>query len=164
MFGPSVDVHLTEFMEGRGRPKSGPLDGDGRRSIYLAVRRNFLSPMMLAFDAPAPFNTMGRRGVSNVPAQALMLMNDPFVLQQARRWSGRMIEQKDLSARQRIAMMYQAAFSRPATDQEIDNALSFMNAQAAAYGFSTDSSGPPSQTWTDLAHGLMNAKEFIFLN
>ena len=34
MFGPPVPIHLTEFMEGRGRPgKSGPLDGNGRRSI-----------------------------------------------------------------------------------------------------------------------------------
>ena len=72
MYGPSVPVHLTSFMEGRGRPgRSGPLDGDGRRSIYLNVRRNFLDPMFLAFDMPVPFSTMGRRNVSNVPAQAL---------------------------------------------------------------------------------------------
>jgi hypothetical protein len=80
MYGTSVKVYLTEFMDGRGRPKrSGPLDGDGRRSVYTEVRRNFLPPMMLAFDAPQPFNTMGRRAASNVPAQALILMNDPFV-------------------------------------------------------------------------------------
>ena len=60
--GPSVPVHLTPFMDGRGRPgSSGPLDGDGRRSLYLDVRRNFLSPMILAFDTPIPFTTMGRR-------------------------------------------------------------------------------------------------------
>ncbi len=42
MYGPGVMPHLTDFMVGRGRPKdSGPLDGGGRRSIYLAVRRNF---------------------------------------------------------------------------------------------------------------------------
>ena len=36
MYGPGVPVHLTAFMDGRGRPgRSGPLDGDGRRSIYL---------------------------------------------------------------------------------------------------------------------------------
>src|SRR5262249_30638086 len=51
MYGPPVPTYLTEFMEGRGRPsKSGPLDGAGRRSIYLEVRRNFLSPIMRAFD------------------------------------------------------------------------------------------------------------------
>ena len=79
-FGPSVPVFLTPFMQGRGRPgASGPLDGNGRRSIYISIRRNFLSPMMLAYDTPIPFSTVGRRNVSNVPAQALILMNDPFV-------------------------------------------------------------------------------------
>src|SRR5439155_6725794 len=52
LFGPSVHVHLTPFMGGRGRPEGGPLDGAGRRSIYIAVRRNFIPPMMLAFDTP----------------------------------------------------------------------------------------------------------------
>ncbi len=70
MYGPGVPLHLTSFMDGRGRPaRSGPLDGDGRRSIYLNVRHNFLDPVLLAFDAPVPFSTMGRRNVSNVPAR-----------------------------------------------------------------------------------------------
>ena len=85
MFGPSVAPYLSPFMDGRGRPEhSGPLDGNGRRSIYLGVRRNFLNPMFLAFDAPVPFSTMGRRNVSNVPAQALTLWNDPLVQQPGR--------------------------------------------------------------------------------
>ena len=85
--GPSVATHLTEHMTGRGRPgASGPLDGDGRRSIYLEVRRNFLSPMLTAFDLPVPATTTGRRSRSNVPAQSLVLMNDPFVHEQSRLW------------------------------------------------------------------------------
>src|SRR5207237_3083864 len=65
MFGPSIPPYLTPHMAGRGRPtSSGPLDGDGRRSIYLGVRRNFLTPMFLAFDYPIPFTTMGRRSAS----------------------------------------------------------------------------------------------------
>ncbi len=100
-FGESIPIHLTSFMDGRGRPeKSGPLDGAGRRSIYTAVRRNFLSPFMQAFDTPTPFSTMGRRNVSNVPAQALILMNDPFVVDQARGWANRAVEQ---SRKHRIA-------------------------------------------------------------
>src|SRR5205823_2122189 len=84
MFGPGVMPHLTPYMTGRGRPQqSGPLDGAGRRSIYLAVRRNFLPPMFLAFDYPIPFTTIGRRTSSNVPAQALAMMNNPFVIEQA---------------------------------------------------------------------------------
>ena len=41
---------------------------------------------MLAFDMPVPFSTMGRRNTSNVPAQALILMYDPFVIDQAEAW------------------------------------------------------------------------------
>ena len=78
MFGPSVPTHLTEFMNGRGRPgRSGPLDGDGRRSIYLCVRRNFLNTFLLAFDWPAPAAPLGKRNVSNVPAQALRALKRP---------------------------------------------------------------------------------------
>ena len=77
MYGPSIPVHLTPFMSGRGRPRtSGPIDGAGRRSVYISVRRNFLSPMMLAFDTPIPFNAIGARNKSNVPAQALILLNE----------------------------------------------------------------------------------------
>ena len=85
--GPSVPIHLTAFLDGRGRPGSGPIDGNGRRSIYLGVRRNFLSPFLLAFDTPIPFSTIGRRQVSNVPAQALILLNDPFVHQMSEVWA-----------------------------------------------------------------------------
>src|SRR5690606_32342136 len=73
MYGKSVPIHLTDFMTGRGRPgRSGPLDGDGRRSIYLEVRRNFPVPMLSAFDTPVPHSTMGARLESNVPAQSLI--------------------------------------------------------------------------------------------
>ncbi|HBB75191.1 MAG TPA: hypothetical protein DC048_12180, partial [Planctomycetaceae bacterium] len=48
--GPPVEVFLTEFHDGRGRPASGPLDGAGRRSIYTRIRRNFLPGFLTAFD------------------------------------------------------------------------------------------------------------------
>src|SRR5262249_49277368 len=149
------------FMEGRGRPPaSGALDGEGRRSIYIAVRRNFLSPMMLAFDMPIPFSTMGRRSVSNVPAQALILMNDPFVIQQAELWAMRALAEKNLSAQQRIARMYATAFCRPPTKEETDAGLAFLRQQTAALG----ADGKELSAWADYAHVLMNLKEFIFLN
>src|SRR4029077_19992943 len=112
MDGPGVLPYLTPFMVGRGRPgNSGPLDGDGRRTVYLNVRRNFLSPLFLAFDYPIPFSTIGRRSVSNVPAQALALMNNPFVRQQAELWARRVLEKPGLSAKERIGLLYESAFS-----------------------------------------------------
>lgn len=85
--GSPVPVHLTAFMTGPGRPKeSRPLDGPGRRCIYTSVRRNFLSPMVLAFDVPIPTQPVGRRNVCSVPSEALILLNDLFVRQQGEIW------------------------------------------------------------------------------
>jgi hypothetical protein len=157
--GPSVPVFLSAFMDGRGRPsRSGPLDGDGRRSIYTAVRRNFLPSMMLAFDTPIPFNTVGRRNVSNVPAQALILMNDPFVAEQAKLWSQRTPANTDTE--QRVHQMYLTAFSRPPTPEEIADAHTFLAGQRALHG-AKDSE---ERAWADFAHVLFNVKEFIYLN
>ncbi|WP_407652625.1 PSD1 and planctomycete cytochrome C domain-containing protein [Aporhodopirellula aestuarii] len=159
MFGEPIPIHLTPFMDGRGRPrKSGPLDGEGRRSIYTAVRRNFLSPFMLTFDTPAPFSTMGRRNVSNVPAQALILMNDPFVVEQTKTWATRTIEQY-ADAESRLKRMYEMAFARTPTDQETTITLAFINSESKARDVSPDD----VDLWADVAHALVNTKEFIFL-
>jgi mono/diheme cytochrome c family protein len=151
MFGPPVPVYLTPFLEGRGRPeRSGPLDGAGRRSVYLAVRRNFPNPLLLAFDTPPPATAVGRRTVSNVPAQALILLNDPFVHEQTDLWARCVIEAGGPPA-ERIITMYRQAFGRRPTGDEIEACLRFVeNADASA-------------AWADLAHTLVNVKEFIFL-
>src|SRR5205823_7652560 len=116
MYGPGVPPYLTPFMVGRGRPgTSGPLDGGGRRSVYLNVRRNFLNPMFLAFDYPVPFTTMGRRSTSNVPAQALTLLNNPFVVQEAQLWAKRVLAEPDRTPDQRVVGMYLSAFGREPT-------------------------------------------------
>jgi hypothetical protein len=159
MYGPSVATHLTTFMEGRGRPESGPLDGAGRRSIYLSVRRNFLSTMFLAFDYPIPLTTTGRRSVSNVPAQALVMMNSPFILAEARRWADRASAAAASSPSQRIDDLYLAALGRPAGDEEHKNAMTFLDLQARRYGGQTDD----TRAWADLCHVLLNVKEFIYV-
>lgn len=159
MFGTGVLPHLTPFMIGRGRPgSSGPLDGDGRRTIYLSVRRNFLNPMLLAFDCPIPFSTVGRRSVSNVPAQALALMNNPLVLEQAEIWARRAAAQES-DVKDRIRAMYVSAFSRPPTAEEEQTALAFLDEQLRQYP-----SGEILRPWVDLAHVLLNVKEFIYIN
>jgi hypothetical protein len=158
LYGPSVPVYLTPFMQGRGRPReSGPLDGAGRRSIYVAVRRNFLSPMMLAFDTPIPFTTIGRRNVSNVPAQALILMNDPFVAEQASHWAKRVLADKTTSDESRIRQMYLAAYSREPTVDELRAARVFLEQQVGEYG------AADGRAWVDLAHVMYNVKAFVLI-
>ncbi len=159
--GPPVPVHLTEFIVGRGRPEtSGPLDGDGRRSVYLAIRRNFLSPEMLAFDSPTPFSTVGRRNVTNVPAQSLALMNDPLVHQQAGVWAERLLrELPDAEPAARVAWLFETAYGRLPTPEETAACLGSLEELRSLH--------PPDaaerESWTDLCHALLNANEFIYL-
>ncbi|RMF41112.1 MAG: DUF1553 domain-containing protein [Planctomycetota bacterium] len=147
--GPSVPVHLTPRMSGRGRPKnSGPLDGDNRRTVYIEIRRNFLDPFQLVFDFPMPSTCVGRRNVSNVPAQALSMLNDPLVHEMVDRWVAR--TDAVPSPQARIALMIEQAFGRPADAWEIVQCQQMLR-----------SASPES--WRDLAHVLVNSKEFSFL-
>jgi hypothetical protein len=151
MFAGSVPVHLTDFMTGRGRPRGGPLDGQGRRSIYISVRRNFLSPMMLSFDTPIPFSSMGRRTVSNVPEQALIMMNDPFVHEQAGLW-GKRIAALKITPGEAVKKMYMEAFARQPGAVELAAGVEFLGKEGSV------------EKLSDYAHVLFNTKEFIFLH
>ena len=156
--GPGVLPHLTDHQVGRGRPGSGPLDGNGRRSIYLQVRRNFLNPMFSAFDYPTPFTAIGQRTVSNVPAQALVMLNNPFVLQQAELWAKRVLAVPNRTPAERVRDMYLTAFGRAPAKAELTAALEFVADQSADYG-----KPDHPRAWADLAHVLFNTKEFIFV-
>ncbi|MEX0585066.1 MAG: DUF1553 domain-containing protein, partial [Pirellulales bacterium] len=156
MYGRPMPIHLGDFVIGRGRPASGPPDGEGRRSVYLSVRRNFLSPLLVAFDMPQPTTAIGRRNISNVPAQALILLNDPFVVEQAAVWARRMLK-VDEPETARVSRLYLEAFARPPTDEESAAALAFLKEQAAAHSLPPGSHDP--RPWSDLCHVLLNCKE-----
>ena len=119
-------------MTGRGGRGSGPLDGAGRRSVYGSIYRNFLSPMMLTFDMPGPFGPKGRRSVSNVPAQSLALMNDPFVIEQTTLWAKNSAGEDDSKAR--ISAMFETALGKLPNKNELDVLDGFLNQQAAENG------------------------------
>lgn len=167
MYGRSVAVHLTPFMDGRGRPgSSGPLDGDNRRSVYLEVRRNFLSPFMLAFDTPLPSSTVGRRSSSNVPAQGLILMNDPLVIEMSRRIGERLETRLGESGGAPIATVVDSAcrviLGRRAAHDELPALVAFVEEQLATHR-SIDPATANTRAVTDLCHALFNSKEFYFL-
>ena len=147
MYGPSVPVYLSPFMDGdvRSRPPGGPLDGAGRRSVYINIRRNFLPDSLTVWDYPAPISTIGRRNSSLVPSQALFLMNSALVTLEASRWAERaaFIEDPEI----RISEMYLEAFGRPPAASEIAAGERFL----------------ASHTLADYAHVLFNTTEFVFV-
>ena len=159
--GPSVPTRLTEHMQGRGRPgHGGPTDGAGRRSVYIAVRRNFLDPFMQAFDQPVPATTCGKRHTSNVPAQALALLNSDLAHELAAFWGRRLASQRDADDRAKIESMWFAAFARAPGEDEGAAAVEFLAAERLA---AADPNQREAAAYTALAHALFSAKEFVFL-
>ncbi len=164
MYGEPVPVHLTEFMKGRGRPQaSGPLDGEARRSVYIAVRRNFLAPMMLAFDKPIPFSTFGNRNSSNVPAQSLTLLNDPFVAGEAEAWGQALVEMPHPTIEARIEHIFLRAMSRAPTHEEVEHGRNYLKSSARESGIPAGEILRAPSLWAAYCHAVFNLKEFIYL-
>ncbi|MBL8733621.1 MAG: DUF1553 domain-containing protein [Planctomycetes bacterium] len=160
-FGPSIELPHSDQIEARGRPRaSGPPDGDGRRSIYLAMRRNFMPPMLQAFDLPTPFATVGARSVSNVPAQALTLANDTFVHTMCERLGQRVLDEAG-TADDRLTRCYLLLLGRPPDATERRLALAFVGDVAVA---TTDLGAgfADPRSWAALAHALVNSTEFSY--
>ena len=164
MYGPSVTTYYAhDTGQAKGDKAKGPLDGDGRRSVYLEIRRNLTNPFLEVFDAPTPSTTRGQRDVTNVPAQSLTLMNSPFVIEQARKWSERVVGGGHRDSREHIQAMFARAFGRMPASDEIDKAQTFIAKLAAEHNVNrTDVPNDP-QIWQDFAHALFNFKEFIYV-
>ena len=164
-YGPSVPAYLSPFNGNHRRPKkSGPMDGDRRRSIYQEVRRNFLSEMLLAFDTPTPDTTIGRRTQSNIPQQALILMNDPFVVDQAKLWGEHLTEHGPKQLEDRIQYLFQSALGRDATDTEVGRMKTFMETQIQEYGLDKDTAQNDAKLWADMCHVMFTLKGFIYIS
>ncbi len=159
-FGRGPKVHITPFMRSNRSPSgSGPMDGAGRRSIYVEVRRNHLESMLMAFDKPTPFTTMGRRTVSNSPAQPLIMLNNEFVHQQAALWADTLLKTANANAGELVSLAYRQAFGREPEPWESGVAVEFLEQQQKLVD-----SDSLKQPLADLCHTLFNVKEFIFVN
>jgi hypothetical protein len=101
-----------------------------RRSVYLRVRRNDLDPFMTAFDAPAPASTTGKRDVTNVPGQSLLLLNDPFVMRLAESWAGN----GKGNVTNRVIRMFEEALGREPSDLEIERCVTMLGHFSGARG------------------------------
>ena len=97
-----------------------------RRSIYVKVIRNALDPFLTTFDSPVPFSTRGKRDTTNVPAQSLTLLNDSNVIRWSREWA---LRSSNVADEQRVKKMFQEAFAREATADEVKQSLAYLATQ-----------------------------------
>jgi hypothetical protein len=91
-----------------------------RRTLYRAWARGGRNKLLDTLDCPDPSTTAPRRAVTTTPLQALALMNNIFVLRQAKVLANRIQREAGSDAAAEIGLAYELAFGRPATAEEIE--------------------------------------------
>jgi Protein of unknown function (DUF1553)/Protein of unknown function (DUF1549)/Planctomycete cytochrome C len=161
LFGPPIEPYRTA-EDAQKRLFKGPLDGDGRRSVYLEMTLMETPRFLALFNQPIPKQTIGKRDVTNVPDQALALLNDPFVVEMAKQWSARLQSDGATSAEDRAARMLETAFARSAKPDEVEALVQLVRGSAQARGSTMDLLSDTA-AWQDAAHAVFNLKEFIYV-
>jgi len=98
-----------------------------QRSVYLPVVRGVLPTIFQLFDFASPDRPIAQRDESNVPAQSLYLMNNSWIIEQARHAAKQLLSMKNLDDRARVELLYRRAFSRSPSIEESAMAMRFLN-------------------------------------
>jgi len=179
--------------DGKDKKGGGALRPQGsystRRTLYGHIDRANVAEVLNHFDFAQPEMPNGKRYQTTVPQQALFLMNNPLVIEQARK----IVERTDFKGVEddgkRIAFLYSLIYQRPPTTQEIELGLAFFE-EAPATGAGLPAAKPAAQSapvrvaaakkfqpaarpaftprplsaWAEYAHALILANEFTFVN
>ncbi len=171
LMGPPIEPYRTA-EDASKRLFKGPLDGQGRRSIYLEMTLMEPPRFLALFNQPIPKQTVGRRDVSNVPDQALAMLNDPFVVAMAEHWSRRLIADGASSAETRAQRMLEEALARPARPAEIAGVVELVRRSVELRSSKSTGAEPGGaqgdllscqSAWQDAAHAIFNLKEFVYV-
>src|SRR5262249_35835756 len=129
------------------------------RSVYEPVFRNELPDLFEAFDFADPSMVVGRRTVSTVAPQALLLMNHPFIMEQARHAARRLLSSQDDDGA-RITRAYRLGLGRPPREGERRIALKFLAQARGGPGAAMDSEG----AWAGLFQALFATIDFRYVD
>jgi mono/diheme cytochrome c family protein len=139
MFGAPVPVMADEvgqFVIGKENLSAGrilsiiPMKGEEfRRSIYIEVRRSRPLSMLATFDEPPMEPNCDARKASTVTPQALMLMNNDFVVGQALEFAQRVRREAGDDPKAEIVRAWQIAFGTEPSVAEVDELVKFLGEQ-----------------------------------
>jgi hypothetical protein len=101
------------------------LDGTVHRSVYLPIIRDRLPEVLDLFNFAEPSLVTGQRETTNVPVQALYLMNSPFVTERAKSLADR-LEKETASISEQIERAFLLCYGRRPLEEEQERSLAFL--------------------------------------
>ena len=96
-----------------------------QRSIYMPIVRGAVPPSLSVFGLPNPDLVTGKRAATTVPAQALFMMNSPFVRDMAAAVSKRYSDEGQ-TIEEILHQLYQTILIRKADSEDIKMGKSFI--------------------------------------
>ncbi|MEZ5365603.1 MAG: DUF1553 domain-containing protein [Bryobacterales bacterium] len=147
------------FLKGRWEmTKPGP--AVWRRSVYSYQKRGLRYPMFEVFDQPNMNVTCERRNTTTVPTQALTLLNNSFILDQAQAFADRVWDAAGPDAERQIQTAYDVALARPAAAKELEENRSFLARQKDYHARTPE---PAKAALVDLCDVILNLNEFVYI-
>jgi hypothetical protein len=152
---------------------------NNRRSVYIFVRRNLRYPMLQEFDSANTFESCDFRKNTVTPSQSLDLLNNDLILDWARAFAGRVLNDSGLTPEAQIDRAFKLAYGRAATKEEQKIAADYLASQTPimAQRLKNDKAKPivpdklpagidPARAaaFVDLSQMLMDSNEFLYIN
>ena len=180
--GPSVRPYQPDgYWENLNFPQRGYDASSGgdqyRRGLYTWWQRSYVHPSMLAFDAATREECAAERNRSNIPQQALVLLNDPSFVEAARSFAARILRESAGDDTARLTWAWRQALSRAPLDSELSALRRLLETQRTAFAKDPDAASQFTRTgkaptpagldpiqwaaWTDVARALLNLHETI---
>ena len=108
-----------------------------RRGLYSFIKRTVPPPVMLVFDASNRDQCEVNRLRTNTPLQALVLLNDPLVLEASRVFAERLMQQ-DLSMEDKVVVAFRAIACRIPKDEELKILLNYLEEEKLKFAQSAE--------------------------
>ncbi|MCI0457673.1 MAG: PSD1 and planctomycete cytochrome C domain-containing protein [Gemmataceae bacterium] len=163
---PAQDLKVIEL------PNNAPLAkrleeealASRHRSVYLPLVRGLTPRSLEVFDFAEQGMVTGSRDTTTVATQALYLLNDPFVRQQAQALAERLLKRTDLDDASCIRLAYRLTVGRVATAQEVERAHRYLaEYEAEARAEETPPAEPRAAAWASFGQALLASAEFRYI-
>lgn len=134
-----------------------------KRSAYMMQKRITALPYFQTFDGPDPNASTARRDSSVTTVQALFLLNNDFVREQATALAARLLREIDDGAR--IDKAFRLVLSRAPTREEKDRSLAFVEkARAKVQPAKDTKEDPEKRVWASFASVMFRLNEFLYVD
>jgi len=161
----SAVTKLGDGEYGRGVSAQDLAEGDTHRSVYLPILRNAVPEVLQLFDFAEPSMLVGQRQITNVPTQALYLMNSEFVTENSDALAARLLKDATLDDLARVDLTFQIVLSRPASEVEVGRALTFIQRASDSMNAATPNAEKLQlYAWSGFCQALFGSAEFRYID